>query len=236
MVENFHFHAWQWNFDAWNWIFHPLKFSCMEVLVWSTRDNQTMHISKKTSTPLVSFMHGKSLPENFMHKNEIIMHENETTCMKLTYSCMKLTFSCMKMFMNENTMHKIVHSPISHEHFYDERIILGDPWAELSFPCMEISFSCTKLSCHDFNHATKISYGQRRTDPDGPALNGIFIIITFSANWHSMLHRENWFYVCRKPASKVTWGPALMAKWYNALPQTASCLSLLRACPDGWVV
>ena len=32
------------------------------------------------------------------------------------------------------------------------------------------------------------------------------------------------------------WGPALMAVWSKVLPLTASCLSPLRACPNGWVV
>ena len=32
------------------------------------------------------------------------------------------------------------------------------------------------------------------------------------------------------------WGPALMAVWSKALPLNASCLSPLRACPDGCVV
>ena len=32
------------------------------------------------------------------------------------------------------------------------------------------------------------------------------------------------------------WGPVPMAVWSKALPLTASCLSILRACPDGRVV
>ena len=53
-----------------------------------------------------------------------------------------MQFPCMKMkiFMDENPMHEIVYSPISHENFLVEKII---PVAKLSVPCI-------KRSCHDF--------------------------------------------------------------------------------------
>ena len=58
----------------------------------------------------------------------------------MKFSCMKMKF-CLKVFMAENSMHEVVYSPTTHDHFWGETFMLG---ATFSFSCMEISFSYHK--------------------------------------------------------------------------------------------
>ena len=66
----------------------------------------------------------KSWHENYMHINFILMHENEI------FMHENEDFA-PKIFMGKNSMHDILHSPITHEHFWGYKI---------PFSCMGISY------------------------------------------------------------------------------------------------
>ena len=65
--------------------------------------------------------------------------KNSLSCMKVKFPCMQMKFQsikmkylCLKMkilpkkiFMGENSMHEVVHSPNTHDHFWDEKIMPG---------------------------------------------------------------------------------------------------------------
>ena len=52
---------------------------------------------------------------DFMHDNDISMHDNYTSINENAISMHKNVNLAPNVFMNENAMHEIVHSPISHE-------------------------------------------------------------------------------------------------------------------------
>ena len=59
--------------------------------------------------------------------------------------------------MDDNSVHGIVHSQITHEHFWDKKMIIGNFWSKVSFSCMEMSFSCLKiLKFHIIMHGNEI--------------------------------------------------------------------------------
>ena len=67
------------------------------------------------------------------------------SCMKLKYPWMKMKINS-KVFLNENSMHEIVYSPISHEHFWGEKI----------FTVAKFSFSCINFVHGIFMHESQI--------------------------------------------------------------------------------
>ena len=50
-----------------------------------------------------------------MHDNDISMHDNYTSINENAISMHKNANLAPNVFMDENAMHEIVHSPISHE-------------------------------------------------------------------------------------------------------------------------
>ena len=76
-----------------------------------------------------------------------------------------------------------------------------------------------------------------RACPDGRVVYGAATDCELSLTteglpwWPCGIRRCHWLL-----AVSHHWRPALMAVWYTALPLTVSCLSPLRACPDGSVV
>ena len=77
----------------------------------------------------------------FKSFKKYFMHENFISCMKKKFLCTKMK-SLPQKFLNENSMHDIVYSHTSHEHFWDAKIIQR---AKCSFACMEISLACMKM-------------------------------------------------------------------------------------------
>ena len=86
---------------------------------------------------------------------DTFMHKNSLSLVKMKFPCMKIEHFTQKTFMGDHSMHDVVYSPTTHEHFWGEifvfmREIFIFMHGIFIFLCMRMKFSCMKFSCHDF--------------------------------------------------------------------------------------